>query len=137
MQTMLNTIRGGKRLSHPLPVPHMSTTFIAIELATVLVWLVSLLVDPGAHDNLAGEATMRWFEHQLEAKAVMKRLDQPLNVSGVGKSSQQADRALSVEFQLSNTENVATRCSYTAPLIPNSELPPLLGLRSLQSKRAV
>eukprot|EP00435_Cladocopium_sp_Y103_P070385 s66_g35.t1 len=99
--------------------------------------LVGLLVDPGAHDNLAGEATMRRLEQQLESRAVMKRLDHPLSVSGVGKSSQQADRALSVEFQLSNTENNTTRCSYTAPVIPNSEFPPLLGLRSLQSKRAV
>ena len=69
---------------------------------------------------------MRRLENQLEARAVMKRLDQPLNVSGVGKSSQQADRALSVEFQVSNTDKVATRCSYTVPVIPNSELPPLL-----------
>ena len=112
MLTVLNTIRGGKLLTHPLPVPHLSIT---LE-----------LVDPGAHDNLAGEATMRCLENQLEARAVMKRLDQPLNVSGVGKSSQQADRALSVEFQVSNTDKVATRCSYTVPVIPNSELPPLL-----------
>ena len=99
--------------------------------------LVGLLVDPGAHDNLAGETTMRRLEHQLEVRAVMKKLNQPLSFSGVGKSSQQADRALSVDFQLSNTENGTTRCSYTAPVIPNSELPPLLGLKSLQSKRAV
>ena len=98
---------------------------------------IGLLVDPGAHDNLAGETTMRRMEQQLESRAIMKRLNQPLNVSGVGKHSQQADKALSVEFQLSNTDNDQTRCSYTAPIIPNSELPPLLGLRSLQAKRAV
>ena len=98
---------------------------------------IGLLVDPGAHDNLSGEMTMRQLESQLSTRARIKALDSPLSVSGVGKESQSADVALSIDFELHHGSPEQTKCSYTAPVIPGSRLPPLLGLKSLVSKRAV
>ena len=98
---------------------------------------IGLLVDPGAHDNLAGEWTMRDLEQQLRTRARVKQLDHPLSVSGVGKQAQQASVALSLDFDLFQGLPEQTRCSYTAPVISESRLPPLLGLKSLASKRAI
>ena len=98
---------------------------------------VGLLVDPGAHDNLAGEFTMRKLENQLGTRARLKVMDHPLNVSGVGRESQQARHALGIDFALHGQSADGVPCSYTAPVIPESNLPPLLGLKSLQGKRAI
>eukprot|EP00438_Fugacium_kawagutii_P024626 Skav212826 [mRNA] locus=scaffold2466:561:3704:- [translate_table: standard] len=99
---------------------------------------IGLLVDPGAHDNLVGEHTMQLLERQLQAPSRMKRLDSQLVVSGVGKESQTAQYARSVSFGVPlNGEDTAFPSEYTAPVIPNSRLPPLLGLKSLTSKRAI
>ena len=97
---------------------------------------IGLLVDPGAHDNLAGESTIRRLEAQLGTRARVKKLDHALNVSGVGKESQQADHALSIEFSVPSGDT-SLSCVYTAPVIEGSSLPPLLGLKSLQAKRAI
>lgn len=43
--------------------------------------------------------------------------------------------ALSVDFELQ--DDAEGKCTYTAPVIPDSKLPPLLGLKSLMSKRAI
>ena len=101
-----------------------------------------LLVDPGAHDNLAGSETIEAIEQQLRTHARKKLLDEPLHVSGVGKSAQCATTAISVDFDLGTLvdghDNVPELgCTYTAPVIPNSHLPMLLGLKSLRSKRAI
>lgn len=48
---------------------------------------VGILVDPGAHDNLAGEETIRMLEMQLNTRARPRVLNSPLHVSGVGKES--------------------------------------------------
>ena len=61
---------------------------------------IGLLVDPGAHDNLAGSNTFRHLGNQIGTRVINRRLDLPLNVSGVGKESQQAREAMTVEFQL-------------------------------------
>lgn len=55
---------------------------------------IGLLVDPGAHDNLAGEITMRNLEAQLRTRARPKILDEPLSVPGEGKESQPSQHGL-------------------------------------------
>ena len=101
-----------------------------------------LLVDPGAHDNLAGSETIEAIEQQLRTHARKKLLDEPLHVSGVGKSAQCATTAVSVDFDLGmlvdgHDSAPELGCTYTAPVIPNSQLPMLLGLKSLRAKRAI
>ena len=102
---------------------------------------IGILIDPGAHDNLAGEETIRLLEMQLGTRAKPRVLDSPLHVSGVGKQSQTADRALTINFGLPPTADgnsgIPWKCSYTAPVIAGSNLPLLLGLKSLMAKRAL
>ena len=61
----------------------------------------------------------------------------PLNVSGVGKDSQQAREAMTVDFQFMGQNDEVIQASYCASVIENSNLPPLLGLKSLTAKRAL
>ena len=98
---------------------------------------IGLLVDPGAHDNLAGSRTFEHRGNQIGARVSHRRLDMPLNVSGVGKDSQQAREAMTVDFQLMGQNDEVIQASYCAPVIENSSLPPLLGLKSLTAKRAL
>ena len=98
---------------------------------------IGLLVDPGAHDNLGGSNTFRHLGNQIGTRVINRRLDLPLNVSGVGKESQQAREAMTVEFQLMGQNDEVIQASYCAPVIENSNLPPLLGLKSLTAKRAL
>ena len=98
---------------------------------------IGLLVDPGAHDNLAGSRTFEHLGNQIGARINHRLLDMPLNVSGVGKESQQARKAMTVDFQLMGQNDEVIQASYCAPVIENSSLPPLLGLKSLTAKRAL
>ena len=98
---------------------------------------IGLLVDPGAHDNLAGSRTFEHLGNQIGARVNHRLLDMPLNVSGVGKESQQARKAMTVDFQLMGQNDEVIQASYCAPVIENSSLPPLLGLKSLTAKRAL
>ena len=61
---------------------------------------VGLPVDPGAHDNLVGDRTMKLLSTQVKCKPAVKPLERPLSVQGVGNGSQQADLSHGVEFSL-------------------------------------
>ena len=98
---------------------------------------IGLLVDPGAHDNLAGSRTFQHLGNQIGTRVSSRRLDMPLNVSGVGKDSQQARDTMTIDFQLMGQNDEVIQASYCAPVIENSNLPPLLGLKSLTSRRAL
>jgi len=101
---------------------------------------IGLLVDPGAHDNLAGENTLRNLELQLGVRGRARELSAPLHVSGVGRLAQTAETAVTVDFDLPTPEigiEQGTSSSFTTPILPGSDLPLLLGLKSLQSKRAI
>ena len=87
--------------------------------------------------NLAGSRTFEHLGNQIGTRVGRRRLDLPLNVSGVGKDSQQAREAMTVDFQLMGQNDEVIQASYCAPVIENSNLPPLLGLKSLTSKRAL
>ena len=100
---------------------------------------IGLLVDPGAHDNLAGEATMRLLSRQVcgDTEYPQKHLDRPLQVSGVGTNAQESNRAGRIDFRLRNEAGEHIEGSYTAPYIDRSSLPALLGLKSLRGRRCV
>ena len=59
-------------------------------------------------------------------------LQMPMRVEGVGSGSQSATN--SAQVQIGVNGDLGT---YTAPVIPDSDLPPLLGLRTLRSQRAI
>lgn len=98
---------------------------------------VGLLVDPGAHDNLIGSETAELMAVQLKAEQKTKTLDRALTVSGVGKSSQEATSSTTVECAFRDVSGKLKVGSYTAPVVPHSSLPPLLGLKSLRAKNAI
>ena len=98
---------------------------------------VGLLVDPGAYDNLCG---MYWLaslvavcrQYSLEEKWFV--LARVLGVEGVGAQPQKVTHGVHVPIALdaygSNTE-------YTAPVVADSAIPGLLGLRSMEAKESV
>ena len=95
---------------------------------------VGLLVDPGAHDNLVGDRTMKLLSSQVKCKPAVRTLERSLSVQGVGNGSQQADR---VEFSIRAQGRSNIDGTFNSPVVPDSDLPPLLGLKSLRSCNAV
>ena len=110
---------------------------VSYHARTRIAGQVGLLVDPGAHDNLIGSETCELMEQQLNTKSATKRLNRPLVVSGVGKSSQEAETSATLDCAYRTMDDRVLAGSYTAPVVPNSSLPPLLGLKSLRSKGAI
>ena len=98
---------------------------------------VGLLVDPGAHDNLAGASTMQRLGEQIGVTPRASGLSKKLTVEGVGKDSQQASQAWEVPICLKSTDGELLKGKFRAPVIPGSTLPPLLGLKALREMRAV
>ena len=94
--------------------------------------MVGILVDPGAHDNLVGDRTLKAMSEQAKSSPVMRPLAQSMSVEGVGKASQTATEAGQIPIGVQGHLG-----SYTAPVIPDSDLPPLLGMRTLEGRRAI
>ena len=96
----------------------------------------ALLVDVGARDNLTGDA---WVKRQSKLAAAAGRvptyhsLQEPLNVTGVGKTSQTAIHAVHMPGRLEDGQDLC----YSAPVIPDSEIAALWGLKSMQTHHAV
>ena len=98
---------------------------------------VGLLVDPGAHDNLVGGLTAERMAEQVGTPNRRLRMSKSLQVEGVGQNSQSAEYASRVTLRLRDVDGCDVSGSFTAPVIHGSELPPLLGLRSLRRVSAV
>ncbi|CAE8673590.1 unnamed protein product, partial [Polarella glacialis] len=60
-------------------------------------------------------------------------LDRALGIEGVGRHAQECVEATALECAFSD----GTVGTFTAPVVPNSAIPALLGLKSLRSKRAI
>ena len=96
----------------------------------------ALLIDPGSPDNLMGDA---WSE-RMSALAVKAGHGPakyepiaPFKVGGVGKEAQTCQRQVCHHIGLDQGE-VGT---FTGPELPESAVPALLGLRSLESMRCL
>ena len=97
-----------------------------------------LLVDPGAHDNLVGDRTAARMEEVVGVPAKQLRMNKALSVEGLGKNAQSAAVAKRMTVRRGSDDGDTVEGSFTAPVIADSDLPPLLGLRSLKSfKRAI
>ena len=96
-----------------------------------------LLVDPGAFSNLMGS---KWMERQAKIASDHGRqahtlpLESPLRVEGVGKLAQQCNHQGVVPLGIRELEGDG---EFRAPIIPDSDVPGLLGLTSLAEKSAV
>ena len=56
---------------------------------------------------------------------------------GVGKEAQTASDQCTVPGVIRDITGHSQEATYTAPVLPDSEVPALLGVRSLQSRRAI
>jgi len=96
-----------------------------------------LLVDPGAHDSLTGDAFVRRMTKILRDEGYptvsWSKLPRPIGVQGVGHGSQKCEWKACVPLALQE----GASGDFTAPVVPNSEIPPLLGLATLRRLRAI
>ena len=97
-----------------------------------------LLVDLGAHDNLTGsewvERVTAWLSKHHPGKSIRtSRLGRSISIEGVGTNPDRCENAVRVPLHLAGGETA----TFDAPVIPNSAVPALLGMRSLKAKRAV
>ena len=98
---------------------------------------VGLLVDPGAHDNLIGQRTADAMATQLQTDPQIRQLTRGLSVEGVGRMSQDTSKATRISIGMKTSEGEILGGSYTAPVIADSDLPPLLGNKALRRSRAL
>eukprot|EP00435_Cladocopium_sp_Y103_P048882 s594_g14.t1 len=98
---------------------------------------VGLLVDPGAHDNLIGGLTAQQMCSELKAQLHLRSMNKPLPVEGVGKAAQVADQAACIPMSVMDVFGKLTDATYTAPIIQDSMLPPLLGNRTLRKMQVI
>jgi hypothetical protein len=97
-----------------------------------------LLVDVGAHDNLMGS---RWADRVMQAhqragtgrQAETWTLTSPISVEGVGNGAMECRTARRIPLSLPG----GSSATFDAPVIPDSDVPALLGLKSLRRHRAL
>ena len=97
-----------------------------------------LLVDLGAHDNLTGsewvERVGAWLsKHHPKERVQTSKLGRTISIEGVGTNPDRCENAVRVPLHMADGESA----TFDAPVIPNSSVPALLGMRSLAAKRAV
>ncbi|CAE7415795.1 unnamed protein product [Symbiodinium sp. CCMP2592] len=108
------------------------------HLRTRIAGKVGLLVDPGAHDNLIGGNTSQLLAEQCATTASQGTLSKTLSVAGVGSGGQSTDVTHRVDLSVHDEiTGDSVKCAFTAPVIEGSDLPPLLGLKSLRRMNAV
>ena len=101
---------------------------------------LGLVVDPGSVCNLSGG---NWaLEVAKEGLKNIRKPDQkkhnhPLQVSGVGNSSQQATHNVVLPICLSQVDGNTVSGTFEAPSVTGSNLPGLLGLKSMNDHQAV
>ena len=94
----------------------------------------ALLVDPGAHDDLCSDGWRDAMVAEMpkEYNTQVSRLEQPFNVGGVGKGTQQVVNQLAVPVGIQGEVEL-----FQAPMIENSRVPALLGNKSLKGRRSL
>jgi len=98
------------------------------------------LVDPGSIGNLGGDAWSR--ELGIDAQANGRNIDhkprdRPLNVSGVGNGSQSCTHNAILPIALEQMNGQCSGGTFELPVVPNSQIPGLIGLASLIDKRGL
>ena len=96
-----------------------------------------MLVDPGAHDNLIGGITAEQMCNDLKSELKLRSMNRPLPVEGVGKTAQIADQSACIPVSVIDVMGVESDATYTAPIIQDSMLPPLLGNRTLRKMQVI
>jgi len=99
-----------------------------------------ILIDPGSVGNLGGS---KWAKEvarramQAGRKPEQHKRDRPLNVSGVGNGSQHCDFNVVLPIAFERLDSTFGRGTFELPVVPDSELPGLLGLQSMRDRRTI
>ena len=97
----------------------------------------ALLVDPGSPENLCGDEWSERMDYEAKTagrpESYYNPLQRPLEDGGVGTGSQTATHSVTHNIVLANGKEA----TYTAPQLPKSGTPALLGQKSLKIMRAV
>ena len=101
---------------------------------------LSILLDIGSVGNLTGDATAReiakkGLQHGKKPNQLVR--DKPLNVSGVGKGSQKCLHNCKLPVALNKVGGGALSANFETPVVPDSELPALLGLDTVRRCRGI
>jgi hypothetical protein len=100
----------------------------------------SLLVDPGSVANLCGD---KWAQEcakmalQYGLKPSQNKRARPLSVMGVGNGNQTCTHDCTLPIAMSRENDTTVIGNFTTPVVANSELPGLLGLKTMRNNRAV
>ena len=100
----------------------------------------SILIDPGSVGNLGGDG---WVQSLAKAAIASGRVpeqakrDRALHISGVGHGSQTCTHNCKLPVAFKRTDGTVGRGNFNVPVVPKSELPGLLGLKSLRDRRAI
>ena len=95
-----------------------------------------LLVDCGAIGNLVGAQTENRLKKGAESQGLpvtYRQMDRPLTVEGVGKTAQRADNMSRIPI----TTPTGGLGVYEAPVVPESNVPALLGLNTMEKQRVI
>ena len=101
------------------------------------------IIDIGAFGNLAGD---EWAREQADRatkaghKSQQRKLTQTMSVSGVGQGAQAVEWEVTLPITMTTRrrdEEETELSKFTTPIIPNSKVPGLLGLRTIQKMRGL
>ena len=136
----LNVIMGRTGNSSIFPW-FLPPTESVLHARTQLTEGIGIIVDIGAVGNLAGSTWMsKLVEQSTKAgfRAKKEHMRKKLDIQGVGHGTQTCEQIHRVPIAVTNQTTGQTGIAeFQAPVIPNSEVPGLLGLESLKSKKAV
>ena len=110
--------------------------------STQLPGKLSILIDPGAWTNLFGAKIARALTQRAIAcgfKPQQHRMTRPLSIQGVGSGSQECQWEFECPIAVPNVDGDAHMHKVRGPIVAGtgSDLPGLLGLRSLEANRAI
>ena len=100
----------------------------------------SLLIDPGSVANLCGD---KWAQEcarmaiRYGLKPVQNKRLRPLSVMGVGNGNQTCTHDCTLPIAMSRENDTTVTGHFTTPVVGNSELPGLLGLKTMRNNRAI
>ena len=99
-----------------------------------------VLIDTGAWANLSGD---RWanlaadLSNAAGYRASRQRMSKPMSVQGVGNGSQQCEWQTTIPAAVRLEDGPFQKFTYTSPYVPDSDLPALLGLKTLMNHGAI
>ena len=106
---------------------------------------VSLLIDTGSPTNIMSSMFHDELQEAAQAHGVKgpqkRQRKQPLRIGGIGSGTQQADEDakfnIGINQRLNRYESVLNFAEFAAPVLPNSDIPGIIGQNSLKQNRVI